>query len=164
MAKNFRYTFNNISDWPWLKIVLIGGFSLWLINKIASSSTWVGDFIRRIISPTVTEVVEHQQQVFDIKYKNVTNSTWTPDKIRSDARRLAYEFNTYKGSWGVERIFYRLDDTAFNIVKNYTNKTLKKALDEAYTTFATDGRTLDTDLMKFISSDGVKYLRTKGIL
>jgi hypothetical protein len=163
---NYQKSFNNFLNWPWLKIAVLCAIALVILNKIAGSATGLGDIFRRIWNPTPKETQDHNEAVFDANVKKVTtpNSTWTPDKIRKDAKDLTYQFKTYKGSWFFNHLTYWLDDTAFNIIKNYTNKPLKKALEDAYQDLYTDGRDLNVDIEKYLSSSAVTYLRSKGII
>jgi hypothetical protein len=163
--KNYRSSGNSSSLSYWVKIAIYCAIGMVVLNKIAGSATGIGDIFRRIWNPTTTEVQNHEESVFDNSTKGIaTGSTWTPEKIRSDARTLTYQFKTYKGSWFWNHLTYWLDDTAFNIVKNYTNKPLKKALETAYRDLYTDGRDLNVDIEKYLSGSAVDYLRTKGII
>jgi len=99
---------------------------------------------------------------------NTGSSTWSAEKIRSDANQIADALGWRKRDGILAFVAFSAytedEDTAFGLVKNYTNPAMLAILVTAYRDLATDGRDLKADCAKYLTSEQIAYLRLKNII
>jgi len=148
---------------PWQTLLIILGVVGFLFYRLLKSPTVVGSFLSSIFLPSSASEVTSKEDAFDKKVP--PNPTWTPERIRSDARQVAYIFGTGIHDWlFLDHLAWPWNKTkAFEIIKNYTNPVYNKQFKDAYSNIYTNGNNLGEDCSQYLQNY-YQYLLDKQII
>jgi len=159
--KNSFYTEIRQTDYRvLLVIVAVIGYVLY---KIMKTPTMLGDFLTKIFNPDTAMITEHKESTFDAAPTGST--TWTNERIRSDAREVAYCLGTgLNDNWFDHWALPGTKEKAYKILCNYTNKAIRDKFKQAYRTIYTKQDDLTRSCQSYLSSEFVHDLTRKGII
>lgn len=165
-----RITPDSIKEYPWLSIAIFLAVAWWILTKVGSSATWLGDWVRKLTNPDTVAIQQHNENSFDAGHRSLNTAQLT--KVRGDAQSLSIRMGTYKGSSFLNRHYWVINTTpVYEILKDYTNPLMKKALEDAYSILYSDARILKADVtdiysfaLRWVFNDQEADLQKKGFL
>jgi hypothetical protein len=96
--------------------------------------------------------------------KPAPGSKWTLEKNNVDANDVANALRTNVDNDHWYKGFTENEDSAFEIVKQYTNQQQFINLSTFYRTVSTNQRNLKNDLVDLLDDNQLVYLKKKGII